>query len=67
MQQLLEEARTLLDAIVQLRRSIHREPELGLSLPLTQAKVLKELHGLPLEIRTGTATCWQVCNVSPVE
>jgi hippurate hydrolase len=41
---------------VDLRRSIHREPELGLDLPLTQAKVLAALDGLPLEVRTGQRT-----------
>ncbi|MBV9169905.1 MAG: amidohydrolase [Chloroflexi bacterium] len=39
-----------------LRRSIHREPELGLDLPLTQAKVLDALNGLPLDIHTGRKT-----------
>jgi amidohydrolase len=54
--QLVDEARALLDDVVQLRRSIHREPELGLDLPLTQQKVLDALKGLPLEIRTGLKT-----------
>jgi amidohydrolase len=54
MQDLLDDARGLLEAAVQLRRSIHSEPELGLDLPLTQAKVLAALEGLPLDIRTGT-------------
>jgi hippurate hydrolase len=53
---LLDEARTLLPTVVDLRRSIHRQPELGLDLPLTQAKVLAALDGLPLEIRTGQRT-----------
>jgi hippurate hydrolase len=53
---LLDEARSLLPGVVDLRRSIHREPELGLDLPLTQAKVLAALAGLPLEIRTGQRT-----------
>lgn len=56
MQELLDEANRLLTDVVRLRRSIHREPELGLDLPLTQAKVLDELRGLPLEIRTGQRT-----------
>lgn len=43
------------DAIA-LRRAIHREPELGLDLPKTTAKVLKALEGLPLEIRQGPST-----------
>ena len=32
-----------------LRRAIHREPELGNDLPRTQEKVLAALDGLPLE------------------
>src|SRR5436305_7187450 len=56
MHTLLEESRALLDDLVVLRRAIHREPELGLELPLTQAKVLQALKGLPLTIRTGTKT-----------
>src|SRR5579859_1402066 len=52
----LDQAHGLLPEVVRLRRSIHREPELGLDLPLTQAKVLDELQGLPLEIRTGRRT-----------
>lgn len=43
------------DAIA-LRRAIHSEPELGLHLPKTTAKVLKALEGLPLEIRQGPST-----------
>jgi len=41
---------------IELRRAIHREPELGLDLPKTTAKVLKALEGLPLEIRQGPST-----------
>ena len=43
------------DAIA-LRRAIHSEPELGLDLPLTTAKVRQALAGLPLEIREGPST-----------
>src|SRR4051794_4770808 len=39
--------------LVELRRSLHREPEIGTHLPLTQAKVIGALDGLPLEITTG--------------
>jgi hippurate hydrolase len=53
---LLDEAHGLLDDVARLRRAIHSEPELGLDLPLTQAKVLDALHGLPLEIRRGQRT-----------
>ncbi len=52
---LLAEAQELLPDTVQLRRRIHREPELGLDLPLTQAKILAALDDLDLEVTTGTA------------
>jgi len=39
--------------LAELRRAIHREPEIGLDLPMTQAKVLSALGGLPLEISRG--------------
>ena len=39
-----------------LRQEIHQDPEVGLDLPRTQEKVLRELDGLGLEISTGTAT-----------
>jgi amidohydrolase len=52
---ILAAAGTLLDDVVALRRDLHRRPELGLDLPLTQARVLEELDGLPLTIRTGEA------------
>ena len=50
-----DEAAKLAGKIAELRHSIHREPEIGLDLPKTQAKVLDALAGLPLEIRTGRA------------
>jgi len=56
MQPLLDEARRLLGDIVELRRSIHREPEIGLDLPLTQAKILQALDGLPLDVTPGKRT-----------
>jgi len=36
-----------------LRRELHRIPELGNSLPLTQQRLLAELEGLDLEITVG--------------
>ena len=50
------EAQQMLDDTIQLRRRIHRHPELGLSLPRTQATVLEALDGLGLEVRTGQRT-----------
>ena len=36
-----------------LRRDLHRIPEIGLDLPLTQQRLLGALDGLPLEITLG--------------
>lgn len=52
---LREDADAIQAELVELRRSLHREPEIGTDLPLTQAKVLAALDGLPLEVTTGTA------------
>jgi hippurate hydrolase len=46
----------VLPEVVDLRRRIHRHPELGLDLPRTQAAVLDSLDDLGLEVRTGTAS-----------
>ncbi|GAA0488729.1 amidohydrolase [Paractinoplanes deccanensis] len=51
----LDDGHRLADSLTDLRHALHREPELGLDLPLTQAKVLAALRGLPLEIETGKA------------
>jgi amidohydrolase len=48
-----QDAAALSDEIADLRHAIHAEPEIGLELPKTQAKVLSALAGLPLEITTG--------------
>src|SRR2546425_8385113 len=53
---ILSEARALLDDAIQLRRRIHRHPEIGLTLPRTQATVLEALDALGLETRTGQRT-----------
>ncbi|GLZ79071.1 amidohydrolase [Actinorhabdospora filicis] len=47
------EAEAIRDDLVALRRELHRIPEIGLDLPLTQAAVLRALDGLGLEITTG--------------
>src|SRR5580698_718031 len=46
----------LLPEAIRLRRAIHAEPELGLDLPKTTAKVKAALAGLPLEYREGPST-----------
>ncbi|WP_245645880.1 M20 metallopeptidase family protein [Pseudonocardia acaciae] len=38
---------------VALRRRLHRNPELGLELPMTRTAVLDELADLPLKVHTG--------------
>ncbi|MGW1372901.1 M20 metallopeptidase family protein [Streptomyces sp. NPDC002446] len=50
---LRDDARGLSDDLVRMRRSLHRIPETGLTLPRTQEAVLAELDGLPLEVSTG--------------
>ena len=50
---LLHDAQELQPDVVRLRRAIHRQPELGLQLPRTQAAVLQALDGLDLRVRKG--------------
>ncbi|MFC1409890.1 M20 family metallopeptidase [Streptacidiphilus sp. N1-12] len=50
---LRESAAALQPGLVELRHALHREPEIGLELPLTQAKVLAALEGLPLTVTLG--------------
>ena len=56
MNDLLSAGGALLDDTIELRRRIHRHPELGLDLPRTQEAVLDALDGLPLSLETGTST-----------
>lgn len=42
--------------IVELRRAIHADPEIGLHCPRTTDKIKAALAGLPLEIRDSTST-----------
>jgi amidohydrolase len=53
---LLDEARDLLDDAVKLRRTLHRQPEIGLELPFAQERVVEALDGLPLEVTRGRST-----------
>ena len=48
-----QDAAAMAGELAELRHAIHREPEIGLDLPMTQAKVLAALGGLPLEITRG--------------
>jgi hippurate hydrolase len=53
---LLADARAVLPDVVALRRRLHRTPEVGLDLPVTQAIVAEELRALGLEPRLGSET-----------
>jgi amidohydrolase len=48
-----DDAAALSADLIELRRSLHAEPEIGLDLPRTQRKVLDALEGLPLELSIG--------------
>ena len=50
----LELAHAIAPDLVALRRELHQIPELGLHLPLTQARVLEALSGLDLEMHQGS-------------
>ena len=54
--ELLAAARADADRTVDLRRRLHRRPEIGLHLPETQAAVLDAFAGLPVEVTTGRST-----------
>ncbi|WP_226532413.1 M20 metallopeptidase family protein [Microbacterium paraoxydans] len=51
---LREDAARLQPELVELRRRLHRIPEPGFDLPLTQRAVLEAIDGLGLEITTGS-------------
>lgn len=50
------EPRDLTADLIRFRHALHQDPEIGLKLPRTQEKVLRELDGLPLEVSTGHET-----------
>src|SRR5688572_5884106 len=45
-----------LAGVVELRRAIHADPELGLDCARTADKIMSALAGLPLELRHGPST-----------
>ncbi len=53
---LLADAQAMLDDVVQLRRRLHRHPELGNHLPRTREAVLAALDGLPLDLTLHEST-----------
>lgn len=54
--ELLAAARADAHRTVDLRRRLHRRPEVGLQLPRTQAMVLEAFADLPVDVHTGTST-----------
>src|SRR5450755_4216934 len=61
---LLDQVAGVLPDVVDLRRRIHRHPELGLQLPQTQQAVLDALADLPVSISTGTAVTSVVADLT---
>lgn len=53
---LLEHARSLQPRTIDLRRRLHRHPEVGNHLPATRAGVLEALDDLPLEVHLHETT-----------
>lgn len=53
---LREEARDHLPSAIELRRTLHRWPEVGNELPLTREQVLGALDGLPLDVTLHEST-----------
>ncbi len=54
--ELLAAATADADRTIDLRRRLHRRPEMGLHLPDTQATVMAALGGLPIELTPGRST-----------
>jgi amidohydrolase len=55
MRDLTESAASLLPELIELRRRLHRRPEVGLTLPETQSALEVALAGLPLALRKGSS------------
>ena len=53
---LLNSARELLPDVIELRRTLHRHPEVGNDLPVTRETVLAALDGSPLELHLHSST-----------
>lgn len=49
----LDAAQDVLPTMVDLRRKLHRQPELGLDLPFTQSQVLETIDDLGLTVNVG--------------
>ena len=64
---LLAEAAEQLPDAIDLRRRIHRHPELGLELPRTQAAIVAALADLDLDVRTGNGVSSVVADLKGAE
>jgi amidohydrolase len=64
---LLPAALAILPDVVEVRRRIHRRPEIGLQLPQTQAVVTDALRDLGLEPRSGRATTSVTATIEGVQ
>ncbi|MEI7745558.1 MAG: amidohydrolase, partial [Chloroflexota bacterium] len=53
---LLAAARSILPDVIETRRRLHRIPEVGLTVPATQAIVAEQVRALGLEPRLGERT-----------
>ena len=62
--ELLADAERLLPDMIELRRRIHRRPELGLTLPITQTAVLDAIDALDLDVSTGEAVTSVVADLA---
>jgi amidohydrolase len=62
--ELLADAQRMLPELVELRRRIHRNPELGNVLPQTQAVVLEAIDGLGLDVHTGDSVSSVVADLA---
>jgi amidohydrolase len=51
-----DEARELLPAAIELRRTLHEWPEIGNELPVAREKVLEAIDGLPLDVTLHETT-----------
>jgi amidohydrolase len=60
----LAAAESILPDVVELRRRVHRRPEIGLQLPLTQALIADELERLGLNAKPGGSTSSVVSTIN---
>nr|WP_295371899.1 M20 family metallopeptidase [uncultured Sphingosinicella sp.] len=54
-----------LEGVVELRRAIHADPEIGLNCHRTTEKIKRALQGLPLEYREGPSTSGLIAILRP--